>query len=157
MLAVAARRTSALPRTLLAVLGLGLSIVACGSDGAAAPGTVATTAPAPAPQGVQRIAPDAAYRLLQEQPGVITVIDVRTPDEFASGHLDGAVDIDLEGGGFSAAIAGLPKDAAYLVYCHSGRRSALAAQAMSDAGFTNVYDLGGIVAWQAAGFPIVTG
>lgn len=144
--------------SLLVLPVLGMSFVACGSGGAeASPFTVATTAEAAAPPGVQRVDPAQGKRILQAQAGAIMLIDVRTPEEFAQGHLEGAVNMDLEGGQFSADIAGLPKDAAYMVYCHSGRRSALAAQAMSDAGFTHVYDLGGIAAWQASGLPVVTG
>lgn len=85
----------------------------------------------------------------------LTIIDVRTPEEFAAGHLEGAVNSDIEGGKFSAYIATLDKDATYVVYCHSGRRAALAAQAMADAGFTDVHDIGGIADWQAAGYPVV--
>ena len=44
-----------------------------------------------------------------------------------------------------------------MVYCHSGRRSAIAADAMVAAGFTQVYDVGGIADWEAAGLPVVTG
>ena len=151
-------RSASRARSLLVLPVLALALVACGSDGGdAAPSTVATTAAAPAPPGVERVTPEQGRQILTDQAGAITLIDVRTPEEFAQGHLEGAVNMDLEGGQFSAEIAGLPKDAAYMVYCHSGRRSALAAQAMSDAGFSNVYDLGGIAAWQAAGFPVVTG
>lgn len=81
-----------------------------------------------------------------------TVIDVRTPAEFAAGHLDGAVNIDVQGADFDAQIAALPKDGTYAVYCHSGRRSADATSKMADAGFTEVYNLdGGVQAWAAAG------
>ena len=74
------------------------------------------------------------------------IIDVRTPDEFAAGHISGAVNLDFEGGALASGLASLDKDAAYSVYCHSGRRSALAKQAMEEAGFSNVTDLGGIEA-----------
>lgn len=145
------------PSSLLLLPLLGLALVACGSDGGdAATTTVAATAVA-SPPGVRQVSPQDGQQILRERAGSITLIDVRTPEEYAAGHLEGAVNMDLEGGQFSAEIAGLPKDAAYMVYCHSGRRSALAAQAMSDAGFTDVYDLGGIAAWQAAGLPVVTG
>lgn len=131
-----------------------LALAGCGDDdssGAASstPGTVASAA-------VQQVSPAEGAALIADLDG-LTVIDVRTPAEFASGHLDGAVNLDLEAGQFTASIADLPHDAPYLVYCQSGRRSALAAQAMEDAGFTNVYDLGGISAWQDAGFPVVAG
>ena len=72
------------------------------------------------------------------------VIDVRTADEYAAGHLEGAVNIDVEAGNFDAAIAQLDKDKTYLVYCRSGRRSAIAKENMHTAGFHNVIDAGGL-------------
>lgn len=74
---------------------------------------------------------------------VTQVIDVRTASEFAAGHIAGAINIDVEAGDFSTKVAALPKAGVYLVYCHSGRRSAIAAQQMQEAGFT-VLDGGGI-------------
>ena len=74
------------------------------------------------------------------------IIDVRTPEEFAAGHISGAINLDFEGGALAAGLSGLDKEAGYSVYCHSGRRSALAKKAMEAAGFTNVTDLGGIEA-----------
>lgn len=88
------------------------------------------------------------------KPGV-TIVDVRTPDEFAAGHIEGAVNIDVQNG-FQDAIAKLDKASTYAVYCHSGNRSALASQEMVDAGFQKVLNLdGGIVLWQSNGFPLV--
>jgi rhodanese-related sulfurtransferase len=85
------------------------------------------------------------------------VIDVRSADEFASGHISGATHLDFEAGALEEALPSLDKDAAYSVYCRSGRRSALAVKLMSDAGFTNVTDLGGIeVAAKTLALPIVT-
>ncbi len=85
------------------------------------------------------------------------LLDVRTPAEFAQGHLPGAVNIDVAGD-FSGAIATLDRSRPYAVYCHSGNRSAAAVQAMSASGFTDVYDLtGGILAWQKAGGEVVSG
>lgn len=72
------------------------------------------------------------------------VIDVRTPAEYAEGHLEGAVNINLQSGTFGQQIANLAKDGAYLVYCHSGNRSAQAASIMKAAGFTDVLDGGSI-------------
>ncbi len=74
---------------------------------------------------------------------ITQVIDVRTPAEYAQGHVAGAINIDVEGSAFASGIAALDKSGVYLVYCHSGRRSAIAAGIMSDSGFT-VLDGGGI-------------
>ncbi|MCE2854265.1 MAG: rhodanese-like domain-containing protein [Ilumatobacteraceae bacterium] len=78
------------------------------------------------------------------------VIDVRTPGEFAEGHLDGAVNLDLEGGVFEQQFSKLSKDGTYSIYCRSGRRSAVAVQMMKDAGYTFVIDLGGLEDAKAA-------
>lgn len=72
------------------------------------------------------------------------IIDVRTPAEFAEGHLDGAELLDLSGGEFAAALPSLDPDDEYLVYCRSGNRSAQAVQLMVDAGFSDVTDLGSL-------------
>jgi rhodanese-related sulfurtransferase len=85
-----------------------------------------------------------------------TVIDVRTPAEYAAGHIDGAINIDVEGPTFSADIEKLDKNGAYALYCHSGRRSAIAADQMSQAGFTKITNLkGGIADLQTAGGVVV--
>lgn len=84
---------------------------------------------------------------------ITQVIDVRTPAEYAAGHIAGALNIDVESTMFSTEIASLNPNGVYLVYCHSGRRSAIAAQTMTDAGFT-VLDGGGIDAMQSNGWQI---
>jgi len=147
-------RTHALGALFAGLLLFG--VAACGDDDSSAATTVAVGDTSAATGAVKMSSTDGAA-LIDSMGSELTVIDVRTPGEFAAGHLDGAVNMDVEGGQFSAMIADLPKDAAYMVYCQSGRRSALAAQAMIDAGFTEVYDIGGIADWQAAGLPVVTG
>ena len=74
------------------------------------------------------------------EPGVI-VLDVRTAGEFAEGHLENAINIDVEGGQFDAGIAQLDKTKTYAVYCRSGRRSGAAVEKMSIAGFTSLFNL----------------
>jgi rhodanese-related sulfurtransferase len=73
------------------------------------------------------------------------IIDVRTPEEFASGHIDGAVNIPVDriGQGIQS-VKGLKKDSPILVYCRSGRRSAMARTALEQQGYTNILDGGGI-------------
>jgi rhodanese-related sulfurtransferase len=85
------------------------------------------------------------------------LLDVRTPDEFAAGHLQGAINIDVEAGDFADRVAELDKGAVYAVYCRSGNRSQTAMATMSAAGFTDLADLtGGITAWADAGGAVVT-
>lgn len=86
----------------------------------------------------------------------VVVLDVRTAGEFAAGHIENAINIDVEGMTFDSDIAKLDKNKEYAVYCHSGRRSGIAADKMAKAGFTKLSNLdGGIIQWQAAGYPLV--
>lgn len=126
---------------LLALVGV-LFVAGCSSGGSA--GSVETVDP-------------QAFVTSMSEPGV-TVVDVRTPAEYAAAHVDGAINIDVEGSTFAADIEKLDKNGTYALYCHSGRRSALASDQMSQAGFTKIVNLkGGIADLQAAGAPIVTG
>lgn len=121
---------------------------------APAPGAPAASAQAGAALAKQNLNP-AEFAELAAQPGV-TLIDVRTPAEFASGHLEGAKNIDIEGPNFDAQIAQLPKDGTYAVYCRTGNRSTAALAKMKAAGLTRSAHLaGGIVSWQGAGRPVV--
>lgn len=86
------------------------------------------------------------------------IIDVRTPAEYSSGHLDGAQLIDFSGGEVAEAIPHLDPDAEYFVYCRSGNRSGQAIALMEQAGFTNLTNLGSLQqAADATGLPVVTG
>jgi len=82
----------------------------------------------------------------------LNVLDVRTSEEFKSGCIDGAENIDINSPDFSEKIKNLDKEADYLVYCRSGRRSSQAVEIMKNAGFENVVDLGGgILNWKEQG------
>lgn len=82
------------------------------------------------------------------------IIDVRTPEEFANGHLQKAQNIDWNGNDFETAISTLSKDKPVFVYCLSGGRSHSAAEKMRNTGFKQVYELdGGIMKWRAANLP----
>lgn len=84
------------------------------------------------------------------------LIDVRTPEEYAVGHLEGARLLDFNGGGLAAAIPTLDPDAEYLIYCRSGNRSGQAIALMEQAGFMNLTNLGSLEqAAQATQLPIV--
>ena len=86
----------------------------------------------------------------------VVILDVRTAGEFSEGHIANAINIDVEGMTFEGDISKLDKTATYAVYCHSGRRSAIAVGKMKDAGFKNLFNLtNGIQDWQAAGLPLV--
>jgi phage shock protein E len=79
----------------------------------------------------------------------IRVVDVRTPAEFQTGHVPGAVNIPHDEMARRHAELG-PPSTPLLVYCHSGRRSALAIATLREKGFTQIYDLKSYDAWVAA-------
>lgn len=84
------------------------------------------------------------------------VIDVRTPDEYAAGHLEGARLLDFNGGEFENALPGLDPGAEYLVYCRSGNRSGQATALMEKAGIADVTNLGSLEsAAKTTGLPVV--
>ena len=89
-----------------------------------------------------------------EQPG-IQIIDVRTPEEFAEGHIAGAVNIPVQQADFGDRIAQLDPNTTYAVYCRSGNRSQPAVDAMEQAGITDIYELeSGTKGWTAEGQPL---
>ena len=84
------------------------------------------------------------------------VIDVRTPAEYAAGHLEGAINMDVQDTGFTTQIAALDPKGSYVVYCRSGVRAANAQSLMKSRGFTDVVNAGGIdAASKATGLKIV--
>ena len=90
--------------------------------------------------------------------GGATVLDVRTPAEYAEGHLEGAVNIDVQDeAGFAASLEDLDPLATYIVYCRTGNRSATAIALMAERGFENLTNAGGLQdAAGATGLPVVT-
>lgn len=84
------------------------------------------------------------------------LVDVRTPEEFSEGHLEGAINIDYRDSTFAAKVQALDKSRPVMVYCASGRRSAAAAAHLKGQGFKAVYDMrGGIRDWTADKKPVV--
>jgi rhodanese-related sulfurtransferase len=85
------------------------------------------------------------------------IIDVRTPEEFADGHLEGAINIDIYNPAFQDSIAALETNGVYVVYCRSGHRSGHALMMMNAMGIDDVTNLGGLGdATASTGIPIVT-
>jgi rhodanese-related sulfurtransferase len=110
------------------------------------------------PPLIQKISPQVAYSMIHN-PGYenkFVIIDVRTPGEYQTGHIPNAVNIDFLAAAFGQNINALDKGKIYFVYCQGGFRSAKAVGKMAELGFLEVYDMGGIVEWKAAGFEIVT-
>lgn len=87
----------------------------------------------------------------------VVVLDVRTPNEYAEGHILGAVLIDQNQSDFvEKAKASLPQGKTIALYCRSGRRSANAAGKLADVGYKCVNLKGGIIAWKEAMMPLTT-
>ena len=85
----------------------------------------------------------------------VVILDVRKADEFAEGHITGAILIDQFQSDFlEQAQAKLPKDKTIAIYCRSGRRSANAAGKLADVGYKCVNLKGGIIAWKEANMPV---
>lgn len=126
---------------LLAALTFAVLVAGCGGTSSLEP-------------GVTLVSPGEASALIED--GDVKVVDVRTPEEYASGHVEGAVSIDFYAPDFADRIAELDPDREYVVYCRTGHRSAQAAALMADAGLAVDDVEGGIVAWQAAGLPLTS-
>jgi rhodanese-related sulfurtransferase len=72
------------------------------------------------------------------------IIDVRTPGEFAGGHLEGALNIDVQSPDFAAQVSQLDPTKDYFIYCRSGNRSGQAISQMSNMGFTSMINGGSV-------------
>lgn len=86
--------------------------------------------------------------------GSIALVDVRTPDEYAAGHLPGAANCDWNSTDFMEKMQAFPKETPLAVYCRSGKRSAAAAEKLSKAGYTVTNMLGGYMAWTEENRPV---
>lgn len=95
--------------------------------------------------GVKKIEAQKAKELMDA--GGVTVVDVRTAEEYAEAHVPGAVLVPLDTIGGKAPAELPDKEAKLLVYCRSGRRSAQAAEQLAALGYSDVYDFGGILDW----------
>ena len=91
-----------------------------------------------------------AYQMMQ-QGGELVIIDARTDQEYADGHIPDAVLLPYDLVDAHTAAAVVPtSDTPVLVYCRSGRRSELAARSLAELGYTHVFDFGGIESWPYA-------
>ncbi len=146
--------------------GLGLAallvLAGCsGADDAGGSGGTATTADGTVAECVRASECTSLeptdFAELAATDGVV-LLDVRTPQEFAEGHLDGAVNLDVSAADFNDRVGALDPNGVYAVYCRSGNRSQTAMALMARAGIETTADLaGGIGAWVGAGLPVATG
>lgn len=98
------------------------------------------------------ISPTEAQKIIQADTN-ITIVDVRTPEEFSAGHVEHARSIPLSN--LEETLTTLPKNEKILVYCQSGNRSVSASRLLSAKGFTPLNIKGGINAWNEAGYPLI--
>jgi rhodanese-related sulfurtransferase len=137
----------------LAILALTAIVVSCGNttQGNAENQTEAV------PQNQQttkNVSVQEFNQLMKEKPNA-QILDVRSAEEFRSGYIAGATNINVMESGFEQAIAKLDKSKPVLVYCAAGGRSAKAMSILYKNGFTEVYNMnGGMGAWNSAGLPV---
>ncbi len=145
------------PRTVVmvvAMLAFALIGAACSSDPTAESAAVGVDSSSDG-AGIRPVSPTAAAELLADPPADLVVLDVRTAEEFAEGHLAEATMLDFYQADFADRLAELPRDVPYVLYCRSGNRSGQTRLIMDELGFTDVADVqGGIVAWAEAGLPL---
>ncbi len=115
----------------------------------------ATTLEAPI---IEDVTLEEAFALMEDNRynDDFVVIDVRTPEEYAEGHIEKAINLDFYSETFIDELAKLDKDKAYLIYCRSANRSGQALDMMAELGFAEVYNmLGGMVQWKRVNLPVV--
>ena len=145
-------------RLAAAFLALALTSACSSSAGDSASPTVAgsTESSSEAPS-IRVISAAEGAATLENPPEDLVILDVRTPDEFAETHIEGALLIDFYDADFANQIAELDPDVPYLVYCRSGNRSGQAVALMEELGFRDVIDIdGGILSWSQANLPTVS-
>ena len=101
----------------------------------------------------ESITPKEAQALIQSGEQV-TVLDVRTPDEFTKEHIEGAILIPLQTLDKNLALIANVKNQKVIVYCHSGNRSVSASRLLADNGFSPLNVSGGITEWKAQGLSV---
>jgi rhodanese-related sulfurtransferase len=103
--------------------------------------------------GATHVDASAAGKLVKE--GKVTVVDVRTVNEYKQGHIAGAKNIDVTENDFEDKVSKLDKSKPYLVHCASGHRSTNSLETFKKLGFQHIYHLdGGMKAWETAGNPV---
>ena len=131
---------------ILAVRPTGVPVVQAAAGGeSAAPAAVTSGLITPQQYTAQYVDGGAAHQL----------VDVRTPEEYAEGHIAGAKNVDFLESDFEKQVAALERDKTYLIHCASGSRSMGALPLFQKLGFTSLYHLdGGFSAWKRAGKPV---
>ena len=104
---------------------------------------------------ITNVSATEAAALLKARPEVV-ILDVRTPAEFATKHIEGALNFDVKSADFAAQISKLDTSKTYLVHCRSGARSTRSLAVFKEKGFTNIIHMnGGFIDWNNSGLPSV--
>ena len=109
-------------------------------------------------RNITALAPTEASNLIEKHKGdsEFVILDIRTPGEYQSGHLQNAIMIDFYAQSFADEIGRLDRDKSYLVYCRSGNRSARSMDLFKKLQFQKIYHLtSGIREWISKGLPLV--
>ncbi len=112
----------------------------------------------PQTQIIEDVTLEEAFALIEDNRynQDFVIIDVRTPEEYASGRIEKAINLDYYSETFADELDKLDKDKTYFIYCRSANRSGKALDMMAKLGFAEVYNmLGGMVRWEAVGLPTV--
>ena len=117
----------------------------------------APPAPAPAVAEVKIVTPDEVEKLVADKGQHITVLDVRTPEEYEMGHIAGAVNASFLDADFARRIGVMDKTRTYIVHCAGGTRSQRSLPLLQAAKFGTILHMsGGYKAWVDAGKPVET-
>ena len=154
-------RTRARWSPLLAVMAVVLSVGCAGgsdapeADQGSAGQAVAKGANEASPVTKREVITSAVLMDRMESPDAPVVLDVRSPEEYAEGHIPGAVNIPYDQIGAEIGSLQDYRERGLVVYCRTGRRAGVAEDVLSEAGFEQVWDLEGhMVAWQEAELPV---
>jgi len=105
------------------------------------------------PASITNVTADEVYKMLSSNKDYF-ILDVRSKEEFDSGHIEGAYLLPVSE--LENRLAELPQDKPIIVYCRSGSRSTSAANILLEKGFKEIFNMtGGITEWQSKGFPVV--
>jgi len=109
-------------------------------------------------QQITGVTPDEAAAIIDQESSStnFVILDIRTPEEYGAGKIEGSVNVDFYAADFRQQLDALAKDTHYLVYCNSGNRSGQSLPIFEELGFVDVDNLTtGITGWYGEGYPVV--
>ena len=147
-----AKRAGGNPAKAAALIGIAtialagmLALASCSSAPEPGDGMASSTTSDANPSAYQKITADEGQAMMDA--GSPTIVDVRTPQEYADGHIPGAINIPVEDIGSAKPAELTDTDADLIVYCRTGVRSKQASDKLVELGYQHVNDMGGIVDW----------